>query len=198
MSDLRAQDGMEKMFSSNKTNASWGITVLRHATRAALEAIDGVRVLDTARMRGGGAFIPFGVGSNNTTFGYRLYLGYPVLTTGRAIDHVQLVLLGAGAATLSSNAALTGLTGTLTAGNQYADGLTFALATDATTPKGAGTVIYTAHGSINSPGVFNPADDATAAHLVVPDVFDAPLLVIDGQTGSSATSYNWLFQHGSR
>jgi len=193
-----AQDGLEKLFAANQANASWGITALRYASLAAMAALDGVRVLKLDRTRGLGTLFPFGVGSNNATFGYRLYLAWPVLTIGRAIDHVQLALLGAGAATLSSNAALAGLAGSIVAGNQFADGLTFTLATDATTPKGAGTVISTAHGSVSVPGVFNPADDATPAQLVVPDVFDAPYLVIDGQTGGSATSYNWLYQHGSR
>ena len=59
MNDQRVQEGLERLFDSNQANASWGITVLRHDSVAASNAIAGVRALRLPRLRGLGTLIPF-------------------------------------------------------------------------------------------------------------------------------------------
>ncbi len=123
---------------------------------------------ETGRFRGG-FFVPFGVGNDNDTFNYRLWL-VRRLAAGKArkdlVDEYLFRLLGYGTATLS---ATTGSAGKVIDDTmRIADTLTWTLATDATTPKGAGEKILAAltTGTIDA---YSPAD-GTPAELCVPDL----------------------------
>lgn len=135
----------------------------------------------------------FGLGADNSTFTYRVYL------VKRSKDSSAASGLGGGVTRLycTGTATLSALTGegaqTATAGvrstERLADTLTKTLATSSTTPKGSGATVEKSS-SASAADLYSPGSDAEAAYLEINDLQDADGIYIDfdltGATGANA------------
>jgi len=113
-------------------------------------------------------------------------------SSGDGDAHIDLEYFGLLVATLANTRG--GVSGSSVQGltELAADGMTWALATEATTPKGPATLLVAAHGGTNTPSVYTPADGNDDAQLLIPDAFDADALVFDLDRHTNATESNVL------
>jgi hypothetical protein len=142
------------------------------------------------------AAIPFGTGADNTTGLMRVWMGtYDQATREKpaAEREVQLALFGSCTFTLSAAVGVTGGVG-ITSSERMADTLVWTLASDATSPKGIGSLIET---TFRSPGAaaYSPASDVPAL-LSIPVLGLADILVFEPYVGT-ATNVNVLVAIGS-
>lgn len=146
--------------------------------------------------------IPYGSGSDNTTFDYKIWLLYcgldpSLLPAKTAWTDGYLALLGSGTATLST---VVGASGSLVAATErYADTLTFNLATASgagtvASPLGEGETLINAYGSV-APQVYSPAGNLHPARLILPHLCGADALVIECDL-TGATGHNFLVNVG--
>ena len=190
-------DGMQRLLDTSRTTDGYAHTAGTRYTSVKAMQDAGLAVLELGTMRG--ALIKlFGAGSaDNAVINYRLYIarysrGSNTAVAGSAgsrIAHIDLEYFGGGTATLANTR--TGAAGSSVVGSSevMADGLTFTIGTDATTPKGPATVQTTAQG-VAAPAEYSPADGADDASLLIPDLLDGDALVIDLDLHTNATAAN--------
>lgn len=167
----------EKYLATNSTAAAFtysagGRTTLDVTTIVMKDGMRGIRLT------------PYGAGSDNQTFDFRVWLvRRPTGTTGSI---AELALYGAGSATLS--AAVGSATDLLGTSERFVDTCTWTPATTATTPKGIGSLVE-ANNGLGTSYVYSPAND-TPAILSIPDLDGAPEVLIDfDMTGATAANF---------
>lgn len=174
-----------KYLSTNSTASAFTYTAGGRTTLAS-GSVTTIKLPDGAR---GVRLVPYGEGSDNTTFDYRVWLvRRPAGATGGV---AEIEYYGGGTATLST--AVGSSTDLVGSSERFADTLTWTVGTTATTPKGIGALIEASNG-LGTSFVYSPADN-TPASLTIPDCGGAIEVLIDfDMTG--ATSGNFLVETG--
>lgn len=194
-------DGMQRLATTNKTTDGYAHTAGTRYTSVKALTDAGLFVLELGVMRG--AILKFiGKGSaDNAVLNYRIYIaryarGQNSAVAGSnasGIGHIDLEYYGGGTATLANTRTGAAGSSVQAADELAADGLTFDLGTDATTPKGPATVMGTALGTAE-PAEYSPADGADDALLLIPDCFDGDAIVVDIDLHTNATAGNVVGQ----
>lgn len=196
-------DGFQRLLTTSRTTDGYAHVISpTQAKYTSVQAmIDaGLAVLELGQMRGIVAKL-IGKGSaDNAVINCRVYLAYynrgrnsaVPASAGTMIADIDLAYAGLLVGTLSNTRV--GSSGSSVQGptEACADGMTWAISTDATTPKGPVTLLVAEHGGINTPAVFNPADDITDAIFMMADCFDADAVVFDLDRHTNATESNVL------
>lgn len=131
----------------------------------------------------------FGTGTDNTTFDYRVW-GLNIIDETESPSDFIAEYYGGGTVTLTANTGAATDT-IVTSSDQYADALTFTLATTLTSPAGPATVFQTAF-DLGDATVYSPADDTNIAALCIPNFPFRACVVEFDLTG--ATSANCEIQ----
>lgn len=162
-------------------------------TRAALNALTPALPVfwlgsgdNPGRLKKWAHLIPFGEGADNSTFDYRLWLVFAEHSENDHLDSLHLVLAGSGSITLCATLGASG--GLVGAGQRYADAITWATATESTTPKGEGERLWAGRGAME-PTVYSPGGDLRCG-LTIGDTGRADGLIFEtdltGATGANA------------
>lgn len=195
-------DGFQRLLDTSLTPAEYVHTAgTRYNGLAAMRTL-GLAVFELGQMRGIEAKLIGVVAANNSAGTCRVYRGYYARgrqtaesqSNNSGLAHIDLVYAGLLTATYSSNALRAGVAGgsAILPAENAADGLTWAGSDGTTTPKGNTDLLVTAHGAVNTPAVYSPANDNDDAVLMMPDCFDADCIVFDLKLGSNTTSMNVL------
>ncbi len=181
---------VRRLLATSSTQNSWVLAAGRVLLSSLTSAMGRIGLGGTNNRLRTVEVVFFGTTTADQTFSYRVWRlkhNQPGNGNTRPVSGL-LDLLYTGTATLGT-ATLVTADDLLSTGELLADGLTGVVASAATNPKGAGSILETAHGV--GVQVFSPADN-TPAKLVLPDCFDADEAVIEFNRGSSAASCNAL------
>lgn len=198
-------NGQRRGRSSNSTQAAFTLTAGRKAVTVSGGVIsinDGTNthpVVLVGRFRG--ATLGFGgVGSNNQTANFRLWLvrlGFAATEPSPSPDpllaidaDVTAYIADTSTITLGTATGITGSGGIYTASELIADTVSATLATTATTPPGSGTVAETAY-ALGTAQAYSPADN-TAAKLIIPHLCGAHGFIVEfDMTGATSMNFDY-------
>lgn len=190
-------NNQRRYLADNSTSTGFTLTAGRD-TLANLQGSDFTFFpLGTIRRQGGDSrfsgvrLTAIGDGADNSTFDYRVFVGF-IENPDDPIDEqvVSLFYMGGGSATLSTAVGVG--SDLMSASERAADTLTWTLGASTTTPKGIGETIETARGQGRASAAWSPADN-TEAFVDIPELGGAAYLVIDFDL-TGATGANFLIE----
>ncbi len=156
-----------------------------------IQSIDLSRVTPVTRHRGVRILFAAVTTADNATGAYRVLAWTPIRGAGNEFYGWRKQLVCFGTLTFAANVNIDGIFPS-SSGYDFADTATLTVADSATSPPGVWQTLVTADGGGQTPGVYSPANDASPAEVVIPDLFDASFIEIELDKTANVTSLNAL------